>query len=190
MLVLAVSSPFPRVFQRRHHGLAHLRSRRHRICPDTRRRLHGCSSRRVWRRTCGRSRPRIWLPEERRSCSEAIAFNNARCWSEVEVAIWSAKTFQVTFKWRNLQIFIMVFVEVRLCMWFNSTLKWMMLHYSAAWMQIRSTASKSFRFKVHIIKSLLKSKWCNGPIEAYRQRRSLIIWSSEIFQVVKAPLEK
>lgn len=44
--------------------------------------------------------------------------------------------------------------------------EWTMLRYSAAGMQIRATASETSRFKVHIIKSLIKSKWCNGPIEA------------------------
>lgn len=44
--------------------------------------------------------------------------------------------------------------------------EWTMLRYSAAGMQIRATASETSRFKVHVIKSLIKSKWCNGPIEA------------------------
>lgn len=44
--------------------------------------------------------------------------------------------------------------------------EWTMLRYSAAGMQIRATATETSRFKVHIIKSLIKSKWCNGPIEA------------------------
>lgn len=103
---------------------------------------------------------------------------NTTCWSEVDVAIWSAKMLCV--KQFNSQTFIMASVEVRWCAWFDSWLERKMLHYYAAWMPIRPTASESSWFEVHIIKSLIKNKWYNGPIEAHRQRRSLI-WTREWF---------
>lgn len=44
---------------------AGFRSRRHRICLDTRRRLPGCSCHQGWTHICGRFRPRKWLQKWR-----------------------------------------------------------------------------------------------------------------------------